>query len=79
VSETSTVRRYMKKPVTRLYTATVTIEVVEDLESSWHPAFTEAQAKRLAKETLPGVGGFINGGSYAAAITRVSIRKEVKA
>lgn len=73
MSETSTA--HYKTPKVRRYTATVTVEVVEDVDSSWHPPFTEAQAKRLASDLVH--TGFIQAGSYAAEVKRISIRKEV--
>jgi hypothetical protein len=59
----------------RTYTATVTVVVYEDMESSWHEPFTEAQAKRLALDLLPGKGSTIEAGGYGSHIQRETLRK----
>lgn len=59
----------------RTYTATVTVVVYEDMESSWHEPFTEARAKRLVTDVLPGRGAFVEAGGYGSHVQRITARK----
>lgn len=58
----------------RTYTATVTVTVYEDMESSWHAPFTEDAAKALARECVYDRAS-VEAGGYGARVVRVTMRK----